>query len=518
MQKIFLRAIIAVVLFLFPKIVFGNVVINEIMYDLEIGSDSGREWIEIFNNSDTSIDLTGWKLWENNTNHGLNIIQGNINIPANTYAIIADNPEKFLIDNPDYSGILFDSTFSLSNDGENLIIKDNNLVFIDEIVYTSEWEAQGNGRTLQRESFNGTTWGSGAPTPGSLNNTSPEPTTPPSEEPKEEAPSSPPSGATENQANTNPPIANAGDNIIGFVDQEILFDGSLSSDPDNNELAYSWNTGDGNSLDKISLIHKYHYPGTYLVTLTVFDGRYYSTDTITVQIQQAQIIINEFMPNPEGKDEEEEWIEIYNGADSISDISGWQLDDMASGSKAFVFPQNTFIAPKSYLVFLRQTTKIALNNDIDSVRLLMPDNTVFQEVNYEKPPQGKSSARTEEGFVWSEPTPGMANISPSISSGQAKQTILQMNVVEPQTTKNSTKTYSIDLPKNDIDGGYIQLTDNNIQQTENNKQETTNQLAGIKQSTDQNPFNLTLLIICIVFGAGFMGLLLVKFRKKGLPT
>jgi len=224
------------------------------------------------------------------------------------------------------------------------------------------------------------------------------------------------------------------------------------------------------------------------------------------------------MPNPEGKDEEEEWIEIYNGADSISDISGWQLDDMASGSKAFVFPQNTFIAPKSYLVFLRQTTKIALNNDIDSVRLLMPDNTVFQEVNYEKPPQGKSSARTEEGFVWSEPTPGMANISPSISSGQAKQTILQMNVVEPQTTKNSTKTYSIDLPKNDIDGGYIQLTDNNIQQTENNKQETTNQLAGIKQSTDQNPFNLTLLIICIVFGAGFMGLLLVKFRKKGLPT
>ena len=29
------------------------------------------------------------------------------------------------------------------------------------------------------------------------------------------------------------------------------------------------------------------------------------------------------IPNPEGKDEENEWIEIYNGSDSIVDISGW---------------------------------------------------------------------------------------------------------------------------------------------------------------------------------------------------
>ena len=237
------------------------------------------------------------------------------------------------------------------------------------------------------------------------------------------------------------------------------------------------------------------------------------------------------MPNPEGKDEEEEWVEIYNGADSISDISNWQLDDMASGSKAFVFPKNTFIAPKSYLVFSRQTTKIALNNNIDSVRLLMPDGTVFQEINYEKPPQGKSSARTEEGFVWSEPTPGMANISsiiginPSTGSRQAKQTVSQMNVVAPQTTKNSTKTYSIDLPKNDIEGGYIQLSNNSqtdtnritIQRENKGNNKGDNEMALIRQNT-QNPLNLTLLIICIVFGASFMGLLLVKFRKKGLPT
>ncbi len=511
MQKIFLRAIIAVVLFLFPKIVFGSVVINEIAW-MGTTISANDEWIELYNNGTEAVDLTNWTLRAIDDVPSI-ILTGTI--PANGYFLLErtdDTTIPNITADKIYTGALVDS-------GENLTLRDASNNVVDQIDCSVGW-TNGNASTKQTMEKTTTGWQTSANaggTPRGINGEgATETSTSTTSEESDETPETP--EIPESAINNTPPIANAGDNIIGFVDQEILFDGSLSSDPGGNELSYSWNTGDGNSLDKISLIHKYHYPGTYLVTLTVFDGRYYSTDTITVQIQQAQIIINEFMPNPEGKDEEEEWIEIYNGADSISDISGWQLDDMASGSKAFVFPQNTFIAPKSYLVFLRQTTKIALNNDIDSVRLLMPDNTVFQEVNYEKPPQGKSSARTEEGFVWSEPTPGMANISPSISSGQAKQTILQMNVVEPQTTKNSTKTYSIDLPKNDIDGGYIQLTDNNIQQTENNKQETTNQLAGIKQSTDQNPFNLTLLIICIVFGAGFMGLLLVKFRKKGLPT
>jgi hypothetical protein len=505
---------------LFAEPVFGAVVINEIMYDLEIGSDSGREWVEIFNDSEIPVDLTGWKFWENGTNHGLNIVQGNISIPQNGYAIIADNPEKFLIDNPSFSGTLLDSAFSLSNDGESLIIKDNNLVTINEVVYSSVWGAKGNGRTLQRENPNGTNWGSGIPTIGTLNNISPEPEeetspTSESEEPTTETPEIP--GST---TNDNPPIANAGDNVIGFVDQEILFDGTLSSDLDGNELSYSWNTGDGNSLDKISLVYKYRYPGTYLATLTVFDGRYYSTDTITVQIQQAQITINEFMANPSGADEEEEWIEVYNGADSISDISGWKLDDIASGSKAFVFPQNTLIAPKSYLVFSRQITKIALNNDIDSVRLLMPDGTVFQEINYEKPPQGKSSARTEEGFVWSEPTPGMANIS-GVAIGSDKKTVSQMNIIEPQIVKESSREYVIDLPKNNIEGGYINISSNNqdtiTKQNTTTNNQNSNNIASIKQSIGQNPLNLVLLIICIVFGAGFVGLLLVKSRRKKLP-
>ncbi|MFH1129475.1 MAG: lamin tail domain-containing protein [Patescibacteria group bacterium] len=220
---------------------------------------------------------------------------------------------------------------------------------------------------------------------------------------------------------------------------------------------------------------------------------------------------------------EEEWIEIFNGSEFITDISGWQLDDSASSSKAFTFPENTLIAPKSYLVFSRPITKITLNNDIDSVKLLMPGGILFQEIKYEKPPQGKSSARTEEGFVWSDPTPGLPNIS-GIAINSDKQTISQLDIVEPQITKNSTKTYSINLTENEIEGGYTTINPNDPASApsngasagKQNSKNNTNELASIKQSS-QNPLNLVLIIIAIVFGMGFLGLLLVKFRKRGLP-
>ena len=406
MSKNIIFLIMFFILLLIPFITKGAVVINEIMYDLEEGSDSGREWVEIFNSGDAAIDLTGWKFFENETNHNLTLIQDDINIPQNGYAVITDKPDKFLIDNPGYSGILFDSAFSLSNSGENLAIKDSELTIVDQVTYDSSWGAAGDGNSLQKK--DSSDWGVGNPTPGTTNNfsTGEEPDEPEEPEEEPETPSTPTSGGSSNQ----PPIADAGNDIIAFIDQEITFDGSGSRDPDGSELAYEWNLGEGNLKNDIIITHKYSYSGTYLVTLMVYDGRHYSKNTITVKIYPQKITINEFLPSPIGKDAEEEWIELYNDSDSVVDISGWQLDDEDGGSKPFVFPENTLIAPKSYSVFSRQITKIALNNDDDKVRLLLSTKIVFQEVSYEKAPKGKSSAKTPAGFVWSTPTPGFPNI------------------------------------------------------------------------------------------------------------
>ena len=96
-----------------------QVVITEIMYDLPTpGSDSGREWIEIYNEGATDIDLTTWKFYEDGTNHGIYEGEGGSILGPGEYAVIADNisSQGFKGDWPNYTGILFDSSFSRSEE------------------------------------------------------------------------------------------------------------------------------------------------------------------------------------------------------------------------------------------------------------------------------------------------------------------------------------------------------------------------------------------------------------------
>ena len=141
--------------------------ITEIMYDL-VGSDSGREWVEIFNAGSSAVNLEGWKFYEDNTNHSLNLIRGSVNLEAGGYAIIVDDSNKFLQDWPQYTGALFDSSFSLSNSGETIAIKNGDTV-IDEVNYNSSQGANGDGNSLQ---LINNQWLPTAPTPGSANQVS----------------------------------------------------------------------------------------------------------------------------------------------------------------------------------------------------------------------------------------------------------------------------------------------------------------------------------------------------------
>jgi hypothetical protein len=70
----------------------------------------------------------------------------------------------------------------------------------------------------------------------------------------------------------------------GYIDQEILFDGSQSSDPNSDPLDFYWNFGDGNSANGEKVSHIYQNPGEYLITLTVDDGMASSTVTTTIKI------------------------------------------------------------------------------------------------------------------------------------------------------------------------------------------------------------------------------------------
>lgn len=148
----------------------ASVLINEIMYD-PIGPDANREWIELVNTGTDPVDITGWKLFEANSNHGLTVSRGTFVIPQNGYIIIADNGPQFIADNPSYLGSVLDSTFSLNNTGETFEIRNNALVMQDSLNYVSSIGASENSASLTRTSSGG--WIEAIATPGITNSNNP---------------------------------------------------------------------------------------------------------------------------------------------------------------------------------------------------------------------------------------------------------------------------------------------------------------------------------------------------------
>lgn len=67
------------------------------------------------------------------------------------------------------------------------------------------------------------------------------------------------------------PVAKAGKDVTVKVGEEVILDGSASTDPDGSILSYRWDLGDGFSTSGIRSRHIYQFPGTYHVRLTVGD-------------------------------------------------------------------------------------------------------------------------------------------------------------------------------------------------------------------------------------------------------
>lgn len=69
-----------------------------------------------------------------------------------------------------------------------------------------------------------------------------------------------------------PPVADAGGPYTGFVGMPVSFDGSNSSDPLGEVVAYDWDFGDGATATGANPTHAYADEGLYTVALTVTDN------------------------------------------------------------------------------------------------------------------------------------------------------------------------------------------------------------------------------------------------------
>ena len=68
------------------------------------------------------------------------------------------------------------------------------------------------------------------------------------------------------------PVAEPGGPYEGAPNETVVFNGSASSDANNDPLSYHWTFGDGGTGTGVEVGHIYAAEGTYTVTLTVNDG------------------------------------------------------------------------------------------------------------------------------------------------------------------------------------------------------------------------------------------------------
>jgi len=274
-------------LLLLPINLYAQVIFNEIMYDVP-GTDSKREWIEIYNSGDESIDLSDYILIESGKNHSINIIQGSSIINSKGYSVIASDADSFLVDHPNFSGNLFDSVLSLNNTGELLELSIEG-VLGDSVTYNPEIGGKGDGSSLQ---FVEGVWIASKMTPGALNSNDPVEVI----EEKEEADSNKEENISTHSYQTeltfekenNIFSVGAGRYRSASINTPVEFHAISSS---NEKYKYFWSFGDGASGKGEDVEHKYSYPGIYTLVLQGFDKNSRAISRTKIYITKPNIDI-----------------------------------------------------------------------------------------------------------------------------------------------------------------------------------------------------------------------------------
>lgn len=335
--------ILAIVLILFfARTASAQVFISEIKY-------TGNEWIEV-SNSGESVDLSLWKFYEGGTNHKLKSVQGGSLLSSGSYAIVANDATAFLTEYSGFSGILFDSSFSLLDVGETISIKSSDTNIVDTVSYTG---IKGSKNSTQKI---GGVWSEAIPTPGAINSVSQNVDT-----------------ATTQTSNTSVVPTTATSQVtaqagpqtrVVLAGAPIIFEGKIAGLENNNGVTQTtWSFGDGASAEGESVTHTYYYPGEYTAVLDVVSGGLTATDKMLVRVVLPNLLLKT------GGDATRSFFTIENRGGDELDISGWQV---AGGEKTFIFPGNTILGARKSATFASEVTGLVTPLG-STVELLFPN-------------------------------------------------------------------------------------------------------------------------------------------------
>jgi beta-lactamase superfamily II metal-dependent hydrolase len=381
----------------------NGVVFSEVYYDT-IGTDSVEEWIELYNNSTSTMAIGGWTITDNNGLGATYTIPAGTTMAPNSYFTIAVNSGGFN-NLYHYNADLYGAIPSLNNTGEAIILKNSAAVVQDAIG----WEGGAAGGLPSG-------WGS---------------TTLPNADCGSTIVRSPVSTDTNTYAdwttaasNGNPQVQpvvgntitvtspNGGENWVIGTPHNITWTstgtvGSLNIDYSTNN-GTNWTsvaTGEANDGTFSWTVPSVTPSTTCLVRVQEADANPTDASNAVFTISSSTppaygVIFSEVYYDTIGTDADEEWIELYNKTDAIMNIGGWRIQDNNGTAATWVtIPAGTTIAPYSFLTVAAKSvgfkniygyeadlyygTVIALGNSGDALLLKDSSLNVIDTVAWE---------------------------------------------------------------------------------------------------------------------------------------
>lgn len=125
----------------------------------------------------------------------------------------------------------------------------------------------------------------------------------------------------------------------------------------------------------------------------------------------GNIQFSELHPNPTGKDNGKEWIELHNITNTAINLKNWQI---IQSKKAKTIKTDTIIQAQGYYAL-----NLVLRNQDNNLKLLDPNGRQRDQTHYEETKEGLSLSKIQQEWYWTNPTRNQPNPKIEKISGKA---------------------------------------------------------------------------------------------------
>lgn len=385
------------------KVVFVQIQAGGIA-DNSIGKAATQEFISIYNNSLIDIDISGWKI-TNKSDKSLVCFNCQDSTPkilsSHKYLFIASNSfvSQRQIDYPDESAFVPDVMYSPTNaqygdiiaSSDNLTIIDRNDTEIDNVSWSSSIDKNWQLQRLPSFSESDTYVDSDNMQSDFID---------------------------VNNIELSPNIIGLCPNIAGY--QDVVPDGLIIDENGDCVSPPTWVCKNipgslvvplGLELDSEGNCVEHDECPNIPESQTVIPYGYKKEDDGSCVLNVFPIVISELMPNFDGDDYGNEFIEIYNPNDTEVILQNYILYVGSTLVRVYEFPDGAIIQPKQYLSFSNNEIKFTLVNTSSVVEIRSLDEKYsFKSSAYDSPNDGWSWALINGEWQYTNiPTPDAEN-------------------------------------------------------------------------------------------------------------